>query len=36
MVINESKEHVVSILTVGVVIPGTFTLYPEEGGSRFL
>jgi hypothetical protein len=36
MVINESKEHVVSFLKVEVVIPGTSTFYPEEGGSRFL
>jgi len=36
MVINESKEHVVSILKVEVVIPGASTLYPKEGGSRFL
>jgi len=36
MVINESKEHVVSILKVEVVVPGASSLYPEEGSSRFL
>lgn len=36
MVISESKEHAVSILKVEVVIPGASTLYPKEGGSRFL
>jgi hypothetical protein len=36
MVIKESKEHAVSMLKVEVVIPGASTLYPEEGGSRFL